>query len=150
MHQPLDSHWKAVKRILRYLRGTLQHGLLIRKSSNLALTGFCDADWASDVDDRRSTSGSCMFLGPNLVSWSSKKQSVVSRSTTEAEYCSLANTVSELTWLKSLLLELQVSLRVVPTIYCDNNSVVQMTGNPVYHAISRHIELDLFYVREKV
>lgn len=68
MHQPLENHWKCVKRILRYLKGTLQHGLVIRNSANLALTGFCDADWASDLDDRRSTSGVCIFLGHNLVS----------------------------------------------------------------------------------
>lgn len=103
MHSPLDTHWKAVKRILRYLQGTLQHGLVLEKSNSLALTGFCDANMGNNVDDRKSTSGSCVFLGLNMVSWAYKKHSVVARSTTEAEYRSLANTVAELVWIKSLL-----------------------------------------------
>lgn len=73
MHTPLESHWRTVKRNLRYLKGTLDFGLHLRRSTSLDLVGFCDADWASDPDDRRSTSGLCIYLGPNLVSWSSKK-----------------------------------------------------------------------------
>lgn len=97
MHQPRESHWKSVKRILRYLRRTLQYGLVVRNSTNLSLTSFCDANWASDLDGKRYTSGACVFFGPNLVSWSSKKQRVIARSTTETEYRSLANVVSEIT-----------------------------------------------------
>lgn len=83
LSNPLEDHWKAVKRILRYLSGTLHHGLLIQPASTkqpLQLLGFCDADWASDPDDKRSTSGACVFLGPNVVSWWSKKQELVVRS----------------------------------------------------------------------
>lgn len=87
---PLDTHWKAVKRIVRYLSGTIDYGLQI-KASDFKLCGFSDSDWASDVDDRRSTTGYCVFFGGNLVSWCSKKQKVVSRSSTEAEYRSLAH-----------------------------------------------------------
>jgi len=99
---PLDSHWVVVKRILRYLKGTLFDGLHFQPvvlSHPVPLTTFCDADWASDVDDRRSTSGIAIFLGPNLISWWSRKQQVIARSIIEAEFRSLAQTSAELTWI---------------------------------------------------
>ncbi|KZV52607.1 hypothetical protein F511_07000 [Dorcoceras hygrometricum] len=114
MQRPLQSHWKAVKRILKYLRGTLEFGIHLGISRHLDLFGYCDADWGSDPDDRRSVSGFCWFFGGSSVSWSSKKQSVVSRSSTEAEYRSLANATTDLLWIKSLLTELHVSLRLFP------------------------------------
>ncbi|KAL5577768.1 hypothetical protein UlMin_019467 [Ulmus minor] len=117
MQNPLDLHWKAVKRILRYLKGTAEEGILLRRSETLNLTGFCDADWGNDLCDRRSTTGYCIFLGRNVVSWSSKKQAVVSRSSTEAEYRSLANATSELIWLQYLLSELkELDVHHVPTV----------------------------------
>ncbi|KAM6543699.1 hypothetical protein CsatB_008146 [Cannabis sativa] len=108
MQKPLQSHWLAVKRILRYVAGTLQHGLHLTKSSSLELTAYCDADWASDIDDRRSTSGFAVFLGQNLITWKSQKQHTISRSSTEAEYRSLANVVAEIAWLQSLFSELHI------------------------------------------
>lgn len=84
MQAPLESHWKVVKRILRYLKGTLHHGLHLRKSPTLDLVAFCDVDWASDPDDQRSTLGFCVYFGSNLVTWQSKKQHTVSRSSTKA------------------------------------------------------------------
>src|ERR1044072_409456 len=152
LSQPLEEHWKAVKRILRYLKGTIDQGLLLRKAKSgqpFPITACCDADWASDPVDRRSTSGSCVFLGPNLVSWGSKKQTLVARSSTEAEYRSLANTAAEVLWIQSLLHELQIPIPT-PIIYCDNLSTVSLAHNPVLHARTKHIELDIFFVREKV
>ena len=111
MAAPLYSHWVVVKRILMYLKGTLFHGLLLQPAlitKPLVLRAFCDADWASKVDDRHSTSGAAIFLGPNIISWWSRKQKVTARSSTEAEYCSLAQTSTELTWIQALLIELQV------------------------------------------
>lgn len=152
MAQHLELHWTAVKRILRYLKGSLHHGLHLRPTSTaypLVLTGFSDADWASDPDDRHSTSDSCIYLGPNLVSWWAKKQTVVARSSTEAEYRSLAATAAEVVWVQSLLHELQVRLPS-PIIYCDNMSTVTLSHNPILHARTKHMELDLFFLREKV
>jgi histone deacetylase 1/2 len=108
MHNPTSTHWGAVKRILRYLRGTLHHGLNLSSDSPLDIHAYCDADWAGCPDDRRSTTGFCIFLANNLVSWSAKKQPTVSRSSTEAEYRSLALTCAELLWLQYLLAELHV------------------------------------------
>lgn len=90
MAAPLDSHWQAVKRILRYLVGTKDMGLKLHQSKFLKLSALCDADWASNPVDRRYTTGFCIYLGPNLISWISKKQPIVSRSSTEAKYRSLA------------------------------------------------------------
>lgn len=99
MQCPLDEHWKAVKRILQYLAGPLDFCLKFSPSSNFNLTVFCDADMANDINDRRSTSGFCIYLGENLVSWTAKKQPIVARSTTEAEYRSLALVVMKIIWL---------------------------------------------------
>ncbi|KZV54184.1 hypothetical protein F511_36903 [Dorcoceras hygrometricum] len=150
MQNPLESHWKAVKRILRYLCGTLNFGISLGRSRHLSLFGYCDADWGSDPDDRRSVSGFCWFLGGSPISWSSKKQSVVSRSSTEAEYRSLANATAELLWIRSLLTELQVSVPSIPLLWCDNLSTIALSANPVLHARTKHIELDLHFVREKI
>ena len=150
MHRPLLTHWKAVKRILRYLQGSISFGLHLRSSPCLRLFAFCDSDWGSDPDDRRSTSGHCVFLGPNIISWMSKKQAVVSRSSTEAEYRSMASVVAELQWIRTLLSELHLPLLNVPTVYCDNQSTVLLTSNPILHQRTKHFELDLHFVREKV
>ena len=150
MHQPLQSHWQAVKRRLRYLKGTINLGLHLRPCSSIYLHAFCDVDWGSDLDDRRSTSGSCVFFGDSLVTWFSKKQPVVSRSSIEAKYRSLASNVTELIWLKSLLIELQLPPSPTPSIYCDNLSTILLTANPILHQRSKHFELDLHFVREKV
>jgi hypothetical protein len=152
MANPLDAHWQAVKRILRYLKGTLHLGLQLSPAATgqvLSLYGFCDADWAADPDDRRSVSGSALYFGPNLISWWSRKQTVVARSSAEAEYRSLALTAAEILWVQTLLHELHVPL-AASTIYCDNQSTVAMAHNPVLHARTKHMEIDLFFVREKV
>lgn len=150
MHNPESSHWQAVKHILRYLQGTATYGLSFTKSSNLKLSAFYDADWGSDLDDRKSTTSYCVYLGSNLVSWSSKKQAVVSRSSTEAEYRSLDAVSAELAWLQYLLTELHIPLSSPPTIYCDNVSVVLLASNPILHSRTKHFELDLYFVRDKI
>jgi hypothetical protein len=131
-----------MKRILRYLRGTPDYGLLLRHSRSTDLVVYTDADWAGCPDTRRSTSGYAVFLGDNLVSWSAKRQTVVSHSIAEAEYRAIANGVAEATWLCQLLLELQSPLSRYTLVYCDNISVVYLSNNPVQYQRTKHVEID--------
>ncbi|XP_068476786.1 uncharacterized mitochondrial protein AtMg00810-like [Phaseolus vulgaris] len=149
MHSPQEHHWKAVKRILRYLNGTLDHGLLIKHNTNNTIQGFCDSDWASDIDDKKSTTGYCVYFGSNLVSWSSHKQRAVSRSSTEAEYRGIAAVLADIIWIQSLLTELHISC-TMPKIYFDNLGAVLLSANPVMHSRSKHFEIDIHFVRDHV
>jgi hypothetical protein len=149
MHQPSTIHFAAAKRILHYLKGTLDKGILFQPGP-LALTAFTDADWAGDASDRRSTSGVVIFLGNNPITWLSKKQHTVSRSSTEAEYRSLATGAAELAWLRQVLCDLQLYLPSAPLIWCDNTSALALASNPVFHGRTKHIEVDYHFVRERV
>lgn len=150
MQRPTDEHWKAVKRIPRYLRATMDYGIHLKKAAELSLIGFSDADWGSDPNDGRSVSGHCVFFGNNIVSWHSRKQQTVSRSITEAEYRSLIELVAEITWIQSLLSQLQCKTLRIPVLWCDTLSTVLLSANRILHARTKHIELDLYFVREKV
>jgi hypothetical protein len=150
MHTSREPHLTALKRILRYLRGSLDYGLLLRPSPTLELVVYTDADWAGCPDTRRSTSGYVVFLGTNLVSWAAKRQPVVSRSSAEAEYRAVANGVAEASWLRQLLHELHSPLQRATLVYCDNVSAVYLSTNPVQHQRTKHVEIDLHFVRERV
>ncbi|XP_068323099.1 uncharacterized mitochondrial protein AtMg00810-like [Pyrus communis] len=149
MHNPMISHVIAVKRILRYLKGTSTYGIHF-KPGPLHLQSYSDADWAGDPNDRRSTSGFVVFIGSNPISWASKKQHTVSRSSTEAEYRALAITAAELAWIRQLLCDMHIPLHSSPMIYCDNILAIALSTNPVFHAKSKHIEIDYHFVRERV
>lgn len=150
MQQPTVADFHQLKRVLRYVKGTVNFGLLLHSRSSMHLYGFSDADWAGCPTTRRSTTGFCTYLGSNLLSWSAKKQSTVSRSSTEAEYRALASATADLTWIGFVLRDIGISLQSSTTLFCDNQSAISLTANPVLHARTKHIEIDFHFVREKV
>ncbi|KAK4372477.1 hypothetical protein RND71_007861 [Anisodus tanguticus] len=150
MHAPRIEHINALKRIIWYIQGTLDYDLHLYPSSMSTLVSYTDADWGGCPDTRWSTSGYYMFLFNNLISWSSKRQSTLSRSSAEAEYRGVANVVLESCWLSNLLLELHCPIQKATLVYCDNISAIYLSGNPVQHQRTKHIEMDIHFVREKV
>jgi hypothetical protein len=124
MHDSREPHITATKLILRYLQGILDHGLLLHRASTSDLVVYTDVDWAGCPDTRRSTSGYAVFLGDNLISWSSKRQNAIPRSSAEAEYRVVANGVAEACWLRQLLVELHRPLPQATLVYCNNVSAV--------------------------
>jgi len=150
MHDPREPHMALIKRILRYVKGTLSAGLHLGTGPVDQITTYFDADRAGCPDTRRSTSGFCVFLGDNLVSWSSKRQTMVSHSSAEAEYRAVAHVVAECCWVRQLLQELHISVPLATVVYYDNVSAIYMTANPVHHRRTKHIEIDIHFVREKV
>ncbi|KAJ9566549.1 hypothetical protein OSB04_002515 [Centaurea solstitialis] len=144
---PTTVHWGAVLRILRYLRGTQFQSLLFPSTSSLKLSAYSDASWDSDPSDRKSTTGFCIFLGDSLISWKSKKQDVVSRSSTEAEYCAMAVTTCEIVWLRWLLADMGVDVSQPTPFHCDNKSAMQIAKNSVFHERTKHIEIDCHFTR---
>lgn len=150
MHDPRQQHLTALRRVIRYLQGTKTQGLQLLKKQKTTMTVYSDADWAGCPDTRRSTSGFCVFLGDNLVSWSAKRQPTVSRSSAETEYKGVENAVSDACWIRNLLLEMRSPLDRASLVYCDNVSAVYVSTNPVQHQRTKHIEIDIHFVREKV
>ncbi|XP_062147788.1 uncharacterized mitochondrial protein AtMg00810-like [Alnus glutinosa] len=143
---PCSTHFSAILLILRYLKGTLFQWLHFSSQSPLQLHAYTDADWAGDPTDRRSTTGYCFLLGTSLISWHSKKQFVAALSNTDAEYRTLADTSSELLWLRWLLQDIGVSFSSATPIYYDNISAIQIAYNDVYHERTKHIEIDCHFV----
>ncbi|KAB2632525.1 hypothetical protein D8674_028772 [Pyrus ussuriensis x Pyrus communis] len=135
MHSPTMEHFNLVKRILRYLKGSVGRGIIIKKNASTQITGYCDADWAGNS-----------LIVSNLVSWKSKKQTVVARSSAEAEYRAMASTACELIWLKGLLCDLGVFNHQSMSLFCDNQAAMHIASNPVFHERTKHIEVDCHYV----
>ncbi|XP_019054291.1 PREDICTED: uncharacterized protein LOC109115085 [Nelumbo nucifera] len=149
LQQLTEAHLTTVKRIFQYLKGTISSRLFF-KPGPIQLSTYCDADWASCPLDHMSTNGFCVFLGPNPISWCAKKQPIVVCSSTKAEYCCLAHTAVEISWLCSLFKELHIPILSTSVIWCDNTSAIVFASNPVFHARSEHIEVDYHFVREQV
>jgi hypothetical protein len=146
---PKESHLLAVKRIFRYLNGTRELGLWYPRCDEFNLIGYCDADFAGCKVDRKSTSGTCCFLGHSLVSWSSKKQNSVALSTAEAEYVAAGSVCAQILWMQHTLLDYGLNLKNVP-IMCDNTSAICLTKNPVHHSRSKHIDIRHHFIRDHV
>ncbi|RVW86596.1 Retrovirus-related Pol polyprotein from transposon TNT 1-94 [Vitis vinifera] len=144
------SHWDAVIRILRYIKSTPGQGVLYENRGHTQVVGYTDADWAGSPTDRRSTSGYCVFIGGNLISWKSKKQDVVARSSAEAEYRAMALATCELIWLRHLLQELRFGKDEQMKLICDNQAALHIASNPVFHERTKHIEVDCHFIREKI
>ncbi|KAM6574328.1 hypothetical protein CsatA_022655 [Cannabis sativa] len=137
---------------ISYAVNKLSQGLFYHSTtpSPLQLHAFADADWAACPDSRRSISGYCVFLGHSLLSWKSKKQQTISRSSAEAEYRSMAHATCELTWLTSILKDFQVPIKLPSILYCDNSAAIHIAENPVYHERTKHVEIDCHTVRERI
>ena len=150
MANPKESHWAAAKRIFRYLKGTIDHGLFYQKGKKIDFTAYSDSNYAGDLDDRRSTSGSVFMMGTTAVSWASKKQPVVSLSTTEAEYIAAASCACQCIWLRRILKHLGLEEKEATKILCDNNSTIQLSKNPVLHGRSKHIAVRFHFLRDLV
>lgn len=140
----------AVYHLLKYLKTSPGQGIFFSASSAIQLNAFSDADWASCPDTRRSVTGFCIFLGDSLVSWKAKKQTITSRSSGEAEYRALAGTTSELIWIVQLLKDFHITLSSPTTIFCDNQDVIHIANNPIFHERTKHIEIDCHFVRERI
>ena len=141
---------KVASRIPQYIKGTPGQGVFFPTESNLHLKAYCDADWVGWPDTRKSLTGYCVFLGDALVSWRSKKQSIVSRSSAESEYRAMATTTCELTWILHLLQDLHVKHDKPVLMFCDNQAAIHIAANPVFHQRSKHIEANCHIVRNKI
>ena len=139
-----------MKRIFKYLQGTQDFGLWYPKNADLTLHAYTDADWAGNVDDRKSTSGGAFYMGPRLVSWFNKKQSSIALSTTEAEYVAATSCCTQLLWMMQTLQDFQLKCSPPISIMCDNTSAIIISKNPVMHSKTRNIPIKYHFLREQV
>ena len=150
IHNPNKEHLKVALRIEKYLKNSLEMGLLFTKAKTMEVEIYTDADWADSSLDRKSISGYCSFLGGNLVTWRSKKQSVVARSSVEAKFRAMDLGICEGMWIKSILEDLKIGISKPMKLYCDNKAAISMAHNPVQHDRTKHVEIDKNFIKEKL
>ncbi|KAH9660135.1 hypothetical protein KPL70_024106 [Citrus sinensis] len=150
MANPLQPHWTSCKGVLRYLKETIDYGISLKKSDSFDLVVYSNADLENDPDNRRSTSGYCVYLSDNLISWSSKKQSVLFKSLAESEYKAMTLACAKITWICYILKELDVKLNCTALLLSDSTSAAAIATNLVLHFKTKHIEIDIHFVGDKV
>ena len=150
MHNPKETHLEAAHRVLAYLKGTTGPGLLFKRGGGTSIEIYTDVDYGESIIDRRSTSGYCMFLGGNLVTWRSKKQDVVARSSAEVEYRAVSYGIQEVTWVRKILKDLLIRQEGPIIMHCDSKPAIDIAHNPVLHDRTKHIEIDKHYIRENI
>ncbi|KAK9683124.1 hypothetical protein RND81_10G118500 [Saponaria officinalis] len=150
LSEPRKPHLQAAIHVVKYLKGTLNVGLFYSSTSSLSIEAYSDADWGQCAFTSRSLSGYCVFLGSSLVSWKTKKQKTVSKSTAEAEYRSMSYATSEVVWISNLLKELHIDVGIPIPLYCDNKAAEHIAHNPVFHERTKHLDIDCHYVRDKL
>ena len=148
--KPTNEHWTALKRLLRYLKGTTNLGILYSDTGMDKCIGYTDADWEGDQDDRKSTSGYIFLLCGGAISWKSQKQKCVALSTAEAEYIAMSTATQEAIWLRQLIAEISNSSKSPTLMFEDNQSAIAMARNPQFHGRAKHIEIKHHYVREQL
>nr|KYP53210.1 Retrovirus-related Pol polyprotein from transposon TNT 1-94 [Cajanus cajan] len=146
---PYTNHMNEANMLLRYLKNTAGQGIFFKANSDTRLHKYVDADWGSCHDSRKSTTGFCVFLGNSLISWKSKRQQIVSKSSVEAKYKAIYSVSNEITWLRNLLADFNINTPFA-SVYCDNKVVIHIASNPTFHERTKHLEIDLHFIRDKV
>lgn len=150
MHIPTEDHWQAAKLVLRYLARISTHGIYFSSYNPLTLHAYSDAGWARDTNNYISTNSYIFYLGKHPISWTTKKQQGVARSSTEAEYRVITNTASELNWISNVLTELGINVPASPIVKCDNVGATFLCANSVFHSRMKHIAIHYHFVRGQV
>lgn len=148
MQTPSEDHMNAVYRILRYFKFSPGKGLFFGRNQDHQVCGYTDVDWGGDLTDGKSTSGYFTFVGGNLVTWHSKKQKVVSRSSVEAKFRGMVHGICDLLWIKRILKDLGIGIKLPMKLYCDNESAVKISNNPVQHDRIKHVEIDRHFIKD--
>ena len=150
MSNPSIEHWIGNKRVFRYLKGTSNYGLIFNGGDNDVLHGYTDSDWAGDLETRRSTSGYVFKWGASTISWASRRQATVAKSTCEAEYVAMSMATQEAVWLRRLFADISYNVKDAVDIYADNQGAIDLSRNPKHHHRTKHIDIHFHFTREKV
>ena len=150
MHSPYEEHLEVVYQILRYLKSTPRNGLYFRKNEQHGVEAYINIDWVGLVTNKRSTTGYCTFVWGNLVTWRSKKQNIVARSSVEIEFRAMSHGICEMLQLKCVLEELRQPIEGAMKLYYDNKVAINIAHNPVQHYKTKHVEIDRYFIKEKM